>query len=71
VKHFCLWVTTMMWAMTIALWTVFLAAWVNGDQVVVTINQYHEKWFELLLLPVIIICGFFVIRHMIKGMKDA
>ena len=43
------------WGLSLILFYIWLCAWLNGDQVVVTINDHGEALVELFLLPVVLI----------------
>ena len=54
--------------MTILLFITFLAAWFNGNEILVTINSFGEANLEIVLFPIIIALGFYGLYSAFKSL---
>jgi len=51
---------------TIVMYLTFLGAFFNGNEILVTINNYGEMWIEFFFLPLSIALGVYVIYYFYK-----
>jgi hypothetical protein len=54
--------------MTILLFITFLAAWFNGNEILVTINSFGEAKVEIILFPIFIALGFYGLYSAFKSL---
>jgi hypothetical protein len=55
-----------LWAIALLLTFTFFRAIYSGGQVLVTVNQYGEKWAEIILLPIALVLGAWAIYRSLK-----
>jgi len=51
---------------TITMYLTFLAAFLNSNSILITINTFGEAWLEFFLLPITIILGLYVVFYFYK-----
>ena len=54
--------------MTLVLFMVFIAAWLNGNEVLITINSSGEANLEIVLFPIFIALGFYGLYSAFKSL---
>ena len=50
----------------IALYVIFLFAFFNDNQILLYVNSINERWFEFLLIPIVIGIGVFIFVQIIR-----
>ena len=50
----------------IVLYCTFLEAWFHNDTIKVYINVYHEKYFELFFIPLVVASGIWSFVYLFK-----